>query len=159
MCSFKKTANDIFLTWMEKPYKNLNIEQPCIHVSIMILNHPKKRAQKYVIYLNLWDTNTKKSALTINDSNRDEKISKSFWSYCKNTFEKDDFYIKQVAKVILKILTTKQCKINLWFFKLNEATSWTNSHLWSSLPMYQRSPELSTKPSLVVHHAHMTIWV
>ena len=24
------------------------------------------------------------------DSNHDEKISKNFWSYCKNTFEKDD---------------------------------------------------------------------
>ena len=52
-----------------------------------------------------------------------KKLVKAFGAIAKNTFEKDDFYIKQVAKVILKILTTKQCKINLWFFKLNEATS------------------------------------
>lgn len=31
----------------------------------------------------------KTSAFTISDGNHEEKISKNFWIYCKNTFERD----------------------------------------------------------------------
>ena len=65
-----------------------------------------KRGQRYDIYPNLLDTNIKKPALTIDDSSHDEKIIENFWSYCKNTFEKDEvinlILIKQVAKIVLK---------------------------------------------------------
>ena len=43
------------------------------------------------IYIYTYKTQIqKKPALTINGSNHDEKVSKNFWSYCKNTFEKDN---------------------------------------------------------------------
>ena len=107
----------------------------------------------------------KKSALTINDSNHNEKVSKNFWCYCKNTFEKDHVIKTDFDKASCKIYFEKSLQQNNvrltyafpnWMKQLPEPTAIFDQ----SLPTYQEVTKIINKiksSGSPCPHDHMSI--